>query len=156
MNKTAPYQAKTPIRRQVLPIRGLDHSISEWGDENAPLLIYLHGWADTGSTFQFVVDELTQDWHVVAPDWRGFGRTAHSAGTYWFPDYIADLHELLRHFSQDAAVSLVGHSMGGNIASLYAGVMPILVFSQFTCIAHSFCSGYQKQNLIPPLPCRSD
>ena len=124
MKETAPYQTKTPIRRQVLPIRGIDHSISEWGDKDAPLLIYLHGWADTGSTFQFVVDELTQDWHVVAPDWRGFGRTEHSAGAYWFPDYIADLHELLRHFSPDTAVPLVGHSMGGNIASLYAGVMP--------------------------------
>jgi pimeloyl-ACP methyl ester carboxylesterase len=124
MNEIAPYEARTPIRRKVLAIRGIDYSICEWGDEDAPLLIYLHGWADTGSTFQFVIDELKEDWHVVAPDWRGFGRTTHAAEGYWFPDYIADLHELLEHFSPDAAVSIVGHSMGGNIASLYAGAMP--------------------------------
>ncbi len=124
MNEISPYAAKTPIRRQVIRIRGIDYSISEWGDADAPILIYLHGWADTGSTFQFVVDELKEDWHVVAPDWRGFWRTGHATGTYWFPDYIADLHELLEHFSQDAAVPIVGHSMGGNIGSLYAGAMP--------------------------------
>ncbi len=108
----------------MLPVRGIDYCINEWGDENAAVFFYLHGWADTGSTFQFVVDALKSRWRVVAPDWRGFGRTAHSGGPYWFPDYLADLHEILKHYSRDSPVSLVGHSMGGNVASLYAGAMP--------------------------------
>ena len=106
-----------------LPVRGLDYCISEWGDEDAPLVFYLHGWADTGSTFQFVVDALGPGWRVIAPDWRGFGQSAHGDGPYWFPDYLADLNEILRQYSADEPVKLVGHSMGGNIASLYAGVM---------------------------------
>ncbi len=107
-----------------LPVRGLDYCVNEWGDEDAPLVFYLHGWADTGSTFQFVVDALGPGWRVIAPDWRGFGKSAHGDGPYWFPDYLADLNEILRHYSPDEPVRLVGHSMGGNIASLYAGVMP--------------------------------
>ncbi len=107
-----------------MSVRGVEYCVNEWGDEDAPLFFYLHGWADTGSTFQFVVDALKSDWRVIAPDWRGFGRTLHRSHAYWFPDYLADLHELLNVYSQDAPVRLVGHSMGANICCLYAGAMP--------------------------------
>jgi len=118
------YHAAVTRRTCTLPVRGIEYCVNEWGDEDAPLFFYLHGWADTGSTFQFVVDALASRWRVVAPDWRGFGRTAHAGGPYWFPDYLADLHAILKHYSPDSKVCLVGHSMGGNIASLYGGVMP--------------------------------
>jgi pimeloyl-ACP methyl ester carboxylesterase len=85
----------------------------------------LHGWMDVGASFQFVVDALKGDWHVIAPDWRGFGLTACSgADTYWFADYIGDLEAILDHYSPDEAVRLVGHSMGANVGTSYAGVRP--------------------------------
>jgi len=124
MSDSEIYQPAVTRRTRKLAVRGVEYCLNEWGDEDAPLIFYLHGWADTGSTLQFVVDALASDWHVVAPDWRGFGRTAHAGGPYWFPDYLADLHAIVKHYSPDASVHLVGHSMGGNIASLYAGVMP--------------------------------
>jgi pimeloyl-ACP methyl ester carboxylesterase len=118
------YQPVVAGRSRTLPVRGIEYYVNEWGDVDAPLFLYLHGWADTGSTFQFVVDSLATDWRVVAPDWRGFGRTVHRSESYWFPDYLADLHEILNHYSPEAPARLVGHSMGGNVASLYAGTMP--------------------------------
>ncbi|MCH9693973.1 MAG: alpha/beta hydrolase [Gammaproteobacteria bacterium] len=118
------YKIVLPRTCTRLPVRGVDYAVSEWGDADAPLLFYLHGWADTGATFQFVVDALTPRWRVIAPDWRGFGASALRAQGYWFPDYLADLHALLLHYAPDAAVPLVGHSMGANIASLYAGTVP--------------------------------
>jgi hypothetical protein len=54
----------------------------------------VHGaWLDgRGASFQFVVDCLQGDWHVIAPDWRGFGLSERThSDTYWFPDYVADL-----------------------------------------------------------------
>ncbi len=85
----------------------------------------MHGWMDVSASFQFVVDCLKQDWHVIAPDWRGFGLTqAPAADCYWAPDYLGDLDAILRHFSPDQPVNLLGHSMGGNAVSLYAGVRP--------------------------------
>ncbi len=108
----------------MLPVRGVDYCVNEWGASDAPLFFYLHGWADTGSSFQLVVDALASGWRIVAPDWRGFGRTRHRSEAYWFLDYLADLHEILQHYSPAAPVSLVGHSMGGNVAALYAGTMP--------------------------------
>ncbi len=124
MSDSEIYQPAVARRTCTLAVRGIEYCLNEWGDEDAPLIFYLHGWADTGSTFQFVVDALASRWRVVAPDWRGFGRTAHAGGPYWFPDYLADLHAILKHYSPGSQVCLVGHSMGGNIASLYAGVMP--------------------------------
>ncbi|MDJ0748795.1 MAG: alpha/beta hydrolase [Woeseiaceae bacterium] len=116
-----------PIRRSLqreFDIRRARYSVTEWGNPDAPLLIYLHGWADTGSTFQFVVDAMRRDWHVVAPDWRGFGRSSVDCASYWFPDYLADLDELLYIYAPDEPVRMVGHSMGANVAALYAGTMP--------------------------------
>jgi len=118
------YAPKVARHERRLSIRGVDYCVNEWGDRKSPLLVYLHGWADTGSTFQFVVDALAKEWFVVAPDWRGFGRTRCQCESYWFPDYLADLHDILEQYSPDGELQLVGHSMGANIASLYAGIYP--------------------------------
>ena len=118
------YQPRVRRAEREFVIRGANYCVYEWGDPGAPLLVYLHGWADTGSTFQFVVDALSEGWNVMAPDWRGFGRSTCGCTSYWFPDYLADLHELLDIFSADDPVRLVGHSMGGNVGALYAGTMP--------------------------------
>jgi pimeloyl-ACP methyl ester carboxylesterase len=115
----------TPSRSEFLSIRGLRTHVRHWGREGAPTLFMSHGWMDMSASFQFVVDHLQGDWHVIANDWRGFGLSecTHS-DTYWFPDYVADLDALLEHYSPDAPVNLLGHSMGGNIVSMYAGVRP--------------------------------
>lgn len=88
-------------------------------------LVLLHGWMDVAASFQFVVDALTQDHFIIAPDWRGFGLTrSGGADAFWFPDYLADLDALLDHYAPNQSVNLVGHSMGANVAMLYAGVRP--------------------------------
>lgn len=115
----------TPSRSEFLTIRGLRIHLRHWGREGAPKLFMAHGWMDMSASFQFVVDALQGDWHVIAPDWRGFGLSERSGNdTYWFPDYFADLEAILDHYSPDAPVNLLGHSMGGNIVSVYAGVRP--------------------------------
>ncbi len=114
-----------PSRSRFLPVRGLRYHLREWGEPSAPKLFLLHGWMDVSASFQFVVDALERRWHVIAPDWRGYGRTGRGPGDcYWFPDYLADLDAIVTALSPAAPVTLVGHSMGGNIALLYAGVRP--------------------------------
>jgi len=124
MGEDAKHEPRLTAYRRDLEIRGANYCLWEWGEPDAPLIVYLHGWADTGSTFQFVVDRLQGSWRVVAPDWRGFGRSTCATRSYWFPDYLADLDEILAAYSPKGAVRLIGHSMGGNIAGLYAGTMP--------------------------------
>jgi pimeloyl-ACP methyl ester carboxylesterase len=112
-------------RSEFLGIRGLRYHVRHWGSADAPKLFLLHGWMDVSASFQFMVDYLQKDWHVIAPDWRGFGLTERAhADTYWFADYIGDLDAILHHYAPDEAVRLVGHSMGANVSTSYAGVRP--------------------------------
>ncbi len=109
-------------RSEFLTIRGIQYHLRHWGDDNAPLLFMLHGWMDVSASFQFLVDALQRDWHVIAPDWRGFGLSEYAGKSYWFPDYLADLDAILQHYSSTQRVNLLGHSLGANVAGIYAGV----------------------------------
>jgi pimeloyl-ACP methyl ester carboxylesterase len=113
-----------PSESLTVSVRGLQYHVRAWGDERAPKLFMLHGWMDVGASFQFLVDALKGEWRVVAPDWRGFGRSAWASEGYWFADYLADLDALLDGFAPDEPARLVGHSLGGNVVMLYAGVRP--------------------------------
>jgi len=114
-----------PSRSEFVVVHGLRYHCRVWGEPGAPKLFMLHGWMDVSASFQFLVDALRGDWQVIAPDWRGFGLTEWTkGGSYWFPDYFADLDALLAHFQPDEPVTLIGHSMGGNVAAMYAGIRP--------------------------------
>ena len=135
------YPIQRPSRSEFIPIRNQHYRVHCWGSpspSHAPLVL-LHGWMDVGASYQFVVDALSEAFmkrrQIIAPDWRGFGLTtstkndtaSSNAGAqdcFWFPDYLADLDFLLDHYAPGQAVDLVGHSMGGNVAMLYAGVRP--------------------------------
>ena len=110
---------------QYITIRGLRYHVRSWGAPTSPRLFMLHGWMDVSASFQFLVDALPSHWDVFAPDWRGYGLSDWGkSDCYWFPDYLADLDALLEHISPQAPIDLVGHSLGGNVACLYAGVRP--------------------------------
>jgi len=118
------YRPRRPPRATETQLRGLRHHVTRWEGTDPEPVFLLHGWMDTGDTFQFLVDALPDRRTCVAPDWRGFGRSEWPADGYWFPDYFADLEALLEHCAPGVPVTLVGHSMGGNIALLYAGIRP--------------------------------
>jgi pimeloyl-ACP methyl ester carboxylesterase len=122
------YQARNLSRSTWVQIRGLRYHVREWGAPRPgqPPLVLVHGWMDVAASWQFMVDCFTQERWIVAPDWRGYGLTdtPPNSDQYWLPDYLADLDFLVDHFSAGAPVDLVGHSMGGNLAMLYAGVRP--------------------------------
>ena len=139
MGDTAAYTPRRLARSQFVGVRGLRYHLLAWGQSSAvtatrPPLVMLHGWMDVAASFQFVVDALAEqgdgaaegERYVVAADWRGFGQSEAPPGTdaYWFPDYLGDLDALLDQLSPDAPVDLLGHSMGGNVVMLYAGVRP--------------------------------
>jgi pimeloyl-ACP methyl ester carboxylesterase len=108
-----------------LQVRGLRYHVRHWPAPGAPKMVLLHGWMDVSASFQFMVDALAHQWDVYAPDWRGYGLTQWGrADCYWFPDYIADLDRLLEEIDPEKPLNLVGHSLGGNVAALYAGTRP--------------------------------
>ncbi len=121
------YQARRPFRSEFVPIRNLDYHVQVWGEPGPGKtpLVMVHGWMDVAASYQFVVDAFSEDHYIIAPDWRGYGKTkVPKTDNYWVPDYLADLDFLLDHYAPDQQVNLVGHSMGGNVVMLYGGVRP--------------------------------
>jgi pimeloyl-ACP methyl ester carboxylesterase len=111
-------------RNEIINVRGFNYCIRHWGSPDTPAVFFLHGRMDSSATFQFVVDALQQSWHIIAPDWRGYGASEWLSRPYWFHEYYADLDYLLQYYSKEQPARVVGHSMGANIASMYAGVRP--------------------------------
>ena len=127
------YAPRHPARPSHLTLRGLKSHVLQWGpaDSPQPPLVLLHGWMDVAMSFQFLVDALAAaegglQRRVIAMDWRGFGGTEAPQPTdsYWFPDYLGDLEALLDMLVPGRAIDLLGHSMGGNVVMMYAGVRP--------------------------------
>ena len=131
MSNEAPYLVRRPSRSRHVTLRGLRHHVLEWGDPSLatptrPTLLMQHGWMDVAASFQFIVDALPTERHVLAFDWRGFGLSDPTPGdTYWLPDYVGDLDaafdalQIAQH-----PIDLLGHSMGGNVVMIYAGLRP--------------------------------
>ena len=116
------YQPARPSRTLFVPLRGLRYHVHVWGDASLirpdrPPLVLAHGWLAFGASYQFLVDALAQadgfERWVIAPDWRGFGGTeTPGADTYWFPDYPADLAQLLDALGPSGQHGLLGPSPG--------------------------------------------
>ena len=96
----------------------------DWGNPDAPLLILLHGGRDHCRNWDWVAERLCRDWHVLAPDLRGHGDSEWpSDGHYPMANFVYDLAQLV-HQQKLAPVTIIAHSLGGNIALRYAGVYP--------------------------------
>lgn len=96
----------------------------DWGNPDAPPLLLLHGFRDHCRNWDWVARELCKDYHVIAPDLRGHGDSAWTNdGQYSLSSYLYDLASLI-HQLKLAPLRIVAHSLGGNIALRYAGLMP--------------------------------
>ncbi len=120
------YLPMSNMKTQKVKINGLQHQFYFWGSPKKPKLFLFHGWLDTAASFDFLCPYLEKKFYCIAPDIRGFGKSEHTPNPlgYFFFEYIADLHEILRKFSPKEPASVLGHSMGGAFASFYAGAFP--------------------------------
>ena len=96
----------------------------DWGNESAPPLLLIHGGRDHARSWDWIARELRRDYHVIAPDLRGHGDSAHAVGgMYAMAEFVLDVAQLLEAL-QVFPVTIVGHSLGGAIALQYTGVYP--------------------------------
>jgi pimeloyl-ACP methyl ester carboxylesterase len=99
----------------------------DWGNPDAPPLVLVHGGRDHARNWDWVAERLRDRWRIIAPDLRGHGDSQWSNdGSYAMPGYVYDLAELVHQLGL-APVTLIGHSLGGNIATRYAGIFPTQV-----------------------------
>ena len=97
---------------------------AEWGDPSAPPLILLHGGKDHCRSWDWTARALADGWRVIAPDLRGHGDSQWTDdGEYPMQGFVYDLAQLI-HLLDLAPVTIVAHSLGGNIALRYSGLYP--------------------------------
>lgn len=97
---------------------------ADWGNQDAPPLLLVHGGRDHCRSWDWVAEKLCDRYHVIALDLRGHGDSAWSPdGNYDIGAFVYDLAQLI-HQLDLAPVTIVAHSMGGNIATRYAGLYP--------------------------------
>ncbi len=96
----------------------------------SPAVVFLHGWLDHSHSFDFVAEHLPDSWRLVLLDFRGMGRSAWlpRGANYQFADHLLDVEAVLRATGLRAA-HLVGHSLGGIVATAYAAARPERVLS---------------------------
>ena len=96
----------------------------DWGNPGAPPLLLVHGGQDHCRNWDWVAERLRDRWHIIAPDLRGHGDSQWSPdGSYTMAGYIYDLAQLI-HQQRLAPVTILAHSLGGNIALRYTGIYP--------------------------------
>lgn len=96
----------------------------DWGNPEAPPLILQHGGRDHCRSWDWVAQELRKDWHVIAPDLRGHGDSAWSPdGDYTMAAAVYDFAQFVHMLAYDQ-VTIIGHSLGGNITTRFAGLYP--------------------------------
>src|SRR5437899_9230081 len=96
----------------------------DWGSPAKPPRVTLNGGRDPCLNWDWSAEALRDDWHILAPDLRGHGDSAWSTdGSYTIAGYIYDLAQFV-HQQRLAPVTIVAHSLGGQIALRYAGLYP--------------------------------
>ena len=96
----------------------------DWGNEEAAHLLLIHGIHDHCRSWDWLAQRLRRHFHVLAPDLRGHGDSEWTLGSpYTHLEYVQDIAQLVRQ-RRLTPVTVIAHSLGGTIASIYAGAFP--------------------------------
>lgn len=92
------------------------------GKQDAPCMVFLHGFPEYWAAWQPVFSQFVDDYHVVAPDQRGFNLSSKPSGVeaYDTKYMVADLLALIDHLSPNQPIILCGHDWGASVAYAFA------------------------------------
>jgi pimeloyl-ACP methyl ester carboxylesterase len=87
-------------------------------------IVLVHGFGHNRVVWEKLVDELSEDFRPISVDLRGHAESPWSPTAAYHPsDYAADLPALLDRLKIDRSI-VIGHSLGGNVATLFAATNP--------------------------------
>src|SRR5690349_17819619 len=107
-------------------INGQDVHVEEIGPAHGPIAILIHGWSSSWFTWKPILPSLSKRYRCIAIDLPGFGKSPAPTERPSIAGYADLVASLIEQFS-DRAVLVMGHSMGGQIATTLALRYPVLV-----------------------------
>lgn len=113
------------VRELSLELPHLRLAAQAWGDPQLPRLLALHGWLDNAASFDRLAPLLCEHFHIVAIDLPGHGRSGHRPPGTWYHyvDYLGDTLAAADALGW-TRFGLLGHSLGGAVASMLAAACP--------------------------------
>ena len=114
-----------PARELDIRLPHLRLAARAWGDPHLPRLLALHGWLDNAASFDALAPLLCEHFHIVALDLPGHGRSDWRPAGAWYHyvDYLGDVLAAADALGWPQ-FGLLGHSLGGAIASVLAAACP--------------------------------
>ncbi len=107
----------TALQEKLITANGIRQSVIETGA--GPSIMLLHGWPQTNFAWRKVIPDLARNYHVIAPDLRGLGRTEKTETGYDIRNIATDIRELLKVMNVEQPI-IVGHDWGGLVARRFS------------------------------------
>lgn len=133
-------------RREVEGPRG---KLVWWSGGSGPAVMLVHGSNDLGVGWAPVVKRLARGRRLIVPDLPGHGESAPAEGPLPIGDLLAGIHRITQEESPDQPVTLIGSSMGGWLALLYAREHPDRVARVIVENGAPVAAGIAKVNMMP-------
>ena len=116
----------TPLGGRATEVTSADGTrlhVAEFGPEQGPTILLIHGWLESIELWHHQIRELSRDFRVVAYDLRGHGRSGQAANGAYDDDALAtDMQAILDAMIPAGEVCLAaGHSLGGMTIVSWAG-----------------------------------
>jgi pimeloyl-ACP methyl ester carboxylesterase len=128
---------------KTVKVDGLDIFYREAGDKNKPTILLLHGFPSSSHMYRDLVNDLSTDYHLIAPDYPGFGQSSSPSPSVY--NYSFDnLALTINHFIDVVGLkklSLYVHDYGGPIGFRIAAQRPELIEALIIQNANAYNEG---------------
>lgn len=128
---------------KMVKVDGLDIFYREAGDKNKPTILLLHGFPSSSHMYRDLINDLSSDYHLIAPDYPGFGQSSSpspSAYHYTFDNLALTIN----HFIDALKIkkfSLYVQDYGGPVGFRIAAQRPELIQALIVQNANAYSEG---------------
>jgi pimeloyl-ACP methyl ester carboxylesterase len=152
------------VLHRTIEVRGLNIFYREAGPANAPVVVLLHGFPSSSFMFRNLIPELANDFHVIAPDYPGFGQSSfrdHKDFSYTFANLTNVIDEFLSALKIDRYALYIqdyGSPVGLRLALLHPERVTALIVQNGNAYEEGLSSAWDplKAYWQNPTPARRE
>lgn len=128
---------------KTIQVDGLDIFYREAGDKNKPTILLLHGFPSSSHMFRDLMNNLSADYHLIAPDYPGFGQSSApspSIFNYTFDNLAMVISQFIDALELKK-LSLYMHDYGGPVGFRIASQRPEMIQALIVQNANAYIEG---------------